>query len=90
MDVIVQLSPDVARAFQEHSPPPAEAREILDAMQRAGAALEPLHPASGDPQLDTYFRVSVPDQAAAQSVLDALKGKNAVKAAYLKPPEGPP
>jgi len=89
MDVIVQLSPDTARALQGHAPSTTETEEIRRSLQQIGVDLLPLHPESGDPTLDTYFYVRVPDEGAARRVLDAVRSRKAVTAAYLKPPEGP-
>ncbi|HYR85179.1 MAG TPA: hypothetical protein VE422_13935 [Terriglobia bacterium] len=90
MDVIVQLSRDAARVLQKRGPSTTETEEVRRVLQEIGVDLQPLHPESGDPTLDTYFYVRVPDEAAARRVLDAVRSCRAVTAAYLKPPEGPP
>jgi hypothetical protein len=90
VDVVVQLSPEAASVLQGGSSPTAETQEITAAMRNIGVYLRPLHPLSGDPVLDTYFWVRAPEETTARGVVEALQRCKAVKAAYIKPPEGPP
>jgi hypothetical protein len=80
IDVIVKLAPA----------PPDAARRSLEACARAaGAPLAPLHGATSDPELASYFVAS-----AAPDIADALAARlrscPGVEAAYAKPVGAPP
>lgn len=87
MQVTVKVSEGVARALHQRSPPTAESEELLRIIETFGLALEPMHRDTDDPNLQSYFIVEVPGHATAQRVIDRLRQSEAVKAAYVKPPD---
>src|SRR5215510_5737871 len=66
MQVVIQVSPDIARALHQRSPPIGESETLLRTIETFGLKLEPMHPDTNDPDLQSYFRVEVKDQATAQ------------------------
>lgn len=87
MQVIVQVSADVARALHRGGPPTANSEALLRMMETLGLTLQPMHPATHDPYLQSYLTVEVPDDATAQQVIDRLQQAATVEAAYVKPPD---
>ncbi len=87
MQVTVQVSADVARALHQQGPPTAESEAPLRLIETFGLTLEPMHPDTDDPNLQSYFTVEVLDHATAQRVIDRLRQSEAVEAAYVKPPD---
>jgi hypothetical protein len=87
MQVTVQVSAGVARALHQRGPPTAESEELLRIIETFGLALEPMHRGTDDPNLQSYFTVEVLDHATAQRVINRLQQLEAVKAAYVKPPD---
>jgi hypothetical protein len=87
MRITVQVSANVARALHQRGPPTAESEELLRIIETFGLALEPMHRDTDDPNLQSYFIVEVPDHATAQRVINRLQQLEAVKAAYVKPPD---
>jgi hypothetical protein len=85
MQVVVQVSANVARALNQRGPPTAEAEALSKAIETFGLTMEPMHRTTDDPNLQKYFIVEVPGQAAAQRVMDRLQQSEAVEAAYVKP-----
>ena len=90
MHVIVQVSADAAHALHQRGPPTAELRELLKMVEELGTLLKPVHPGAEDPLLAPYFVVEVSDATMAEQVTARLRQFKTVKAAYLKPPDGPP
>jgi hypothetical protein len=87
MQVTVQVSADVARALHQLGPPTAESEGLLMMTETLGLTLKRMHPDTDDPNLQSYFIVEVPDHATAQHVMNRLQHSEAVKAAYVKPPD---
>ena len=87
IQVIVQVSAGVGRALHQGGPPTAESAELLKIIETFGLKLEPMHRDTDDPNFQSYFIVEVPDHATAQRVMDRLQQSEAVKAAYVKPPD---
>lgn len=87
MQITVQVSADAARALHQRSPPTAESEVLLRIIETFGLALEPMHLDTNDPSLQSYFTVEVEDHATAQRVINGLQQLEAVKAAYVKPPD---
>jgi hypothetical protein len=87
MQVTVQVSADVARALHQRRPPNAESEELLRIIKTFGIGLEPMHRDTDDPTLQSYFTVEVVDPATAQSLMNRLQQLEAIKAAYVKPPD---
>jgi hypothetical protein len=90
LQVIVMVSTRVARALQAREPQVAEALQLQRITEMTGAALEPLHPGSQDPELARYFQIDVPDAEMAQRVTELLRQSPLVDAAYMKPPDEKP
>jgi hypothetical protein len=87
MKIVVQVSADVARALHQRGPPTADSQELLRIIETFGLALEPVHRDTDDPNLQSYFTVEVLDHATAQRVMNRFQQSEAVKAAYVKPPD---
>lgn len=87
MQVTVQVSTDVARALHQRGPPTAGSEALLRMIESFGFMLEPMHHDTDDPILRNYFIVEVTDYGTAQRVMDRLQHSEAVKAAYIKPPD---
>jgi hypothetical protein len=87
MQVTVKVSADVARSLHRRSPPTTDSAELLRIVETFGGTLEPMHPATADPNLMSYFIVEVPDAETAQRVINRLRQSKAIEAAYLKPPD---
>ena len=87
MQVIIQVSPDLASALHKRVSPTIESKELLSFIQASGLTLKPMHPDTEDLTLLNYFVVEVPDQATAQRVVEHLQQFAGVEAAYVKPPD---
>ena len=90
MQVIVQVSANVARAIHQRSPLTGESEKLLRIIKTFGLMLEPMHHDTDDPTLQSYFIVEVPDHATAQRLIDHLEEAEVVEAAYLQPVYGLP
>ena len=90
MQVIIQVSADVAGALHQKSPSTVESQAIVGALEEAGLILEPMHPNTDDPTLQSFFIVEVHDQETAQQVIDRLQSLDGIEAAYVKPPDEMP
>ena len=90
MQVIVQLKPNAALAFQhdmaEHTQSP-ELRQLQRTAQKLGVELRPMHPGTTDPLLAPFFVIETSDEAAARHIVNSLIRLKVVEAAYLKPPD---
>lgn len=87
--VVVQLSPDVARAIHEGDS--SDAAETLQALlDDMNVAMNPMHPNTRDPLLIPYFTVDVSDRAKAEQVVAELNELPFVEGAYIKPPDALP
>ena len=87
MQVVIQVSPDIARALHQRSPPIGESETLLRTIETFGLKLEPMHPDTNDPDLQSYFKVEVKDQATAQRLIEQLQKLAGIEAAYVKPPD---
>ncbi len=87
MQITVQVSADVARALNQQGTPNADSQALLRTIETLGLTLKPMHPDTDDPNLQNYFTVEVQDAATAQRVADQLRQSDAIKAAYVKPPD---
>ena len=85
--VIVGLRDDEAMAA--HRGDAAAASDVSALLRSAGAALQPLHPGTTDPELRAWFYADV-DEANAARVVAACLELPVVTAAYVKPEESPP
>ncbi len=89
IQVIVIVSPDVAFALHHPDPPTGESRALLETLlqtvEDSALTLQPMHPGTSDPALQTYFIVETPDAVTAQQIIDRLLPLETVMAAYVKP-----
>jgi hypothetical protein len=58
-------------------------------LQRFGVALIPLHPNATDPTLASWFVLSDTPPGRAEEIAAALRGLDAVEAAYVQPRPAP-
>ncbi len=87
IQVIIQVSTDVARILHQRGAPTTESKELFRITEELGVLLKPMHPGAEDPLLNQYFLVEVPDSATAERVIAHLRRSKAIEAAYLKPPD---
>jgi hypothetical protein len=85
MQVTVKIRPQYSEALHDVAAAGPAIGELLQIVEERGLSLEPEHPGETDPLLTPYFRVEVPDEAAAEDVSAALRTSEAVEAAYVKP-----
>ncbi len=87
-DVVVRLRSDVARAWRGGTEVPS-ATQLQEVLSRFQTVLQPQHPGSADPQLESFFTAAAetPDQAGRLAA--ALIELDAVDAAYVQPPPTP-
>ncbi len=86
MKVTVKVSADVARILHKRGPPTADSEELVRTVERFDFTLVPMHRATGDPNLQRYFIVEVPDIATAQRLIDSLLQLKTIEGAYVTPP----
>lgn len=86
MEVVVQVSPDVAPAVRGGTPSTEPSREIFDAAAELGVVLDPMDPGSAESPLADYFVVMVADPDLAQDIATRFQRCQAIEAAYVKPP----
>lgn len=87
IQVVIIVSEDVAGPLQQRGLSTTKSQELLMIAEELGVLLEPMHPGSDDPLLAPYFMAEVPDSAKAERVITHFRKSDAIKAAYLKPPD---
>ena len=90
MQVTVHLTPEIAREFKQGVTNSPAASDIVDATNRLGVTLRPLHPGSTDPALESIFIVNAKDGEHAKTVVSELQACPGIEAAYVKPPPAMP
>lgn len=90
MQATVQVTDDVARALHGRAPATHESDELLRQLESMGLTLEPMHAHTGDPELQTFFTVQLPDDGTGEDVMRHLREFAAIEAAYVKPPDDLP
>ena len=90
MQVTIQTSAAVARPLHNRGSPTSESAAILRTIEAMGLTLEPMHPGTKDPILQSFFIVEVPNQEIAQQLIDRLQQLEGIGAAYVKPPDEMP
>ena len=90
VQVIVQVSDDVARVLHKRSPPTAKSEDLLKRIESFGLVLEPMHRNTEDLNLQSYFIVEALDESTAQNVINSLQQSESVEAAYMAPAHGLP
>jgi len=89
MVVTVQVEPATARALHSNDSTGA-AGELLAIGRQYGFRLEPMHPGSAHPELQSFFIADIADPEKAEELSEKLRQHQAVLAAYIKPAEGLP
>jgi len=79
--ITVQLTSGATRRVRGGSLPTA-GRAVLSWLDHP---LQPMHPGTTDPVLESFFMVDVADSDEAGRVLNRLRNDSAVQAAYVKP-----
>ncbi|MFC1982526.1 hypothetical protein ACFLV5_01890 [Chloroflexota bacterium] len=87
MQVIVQVSSDLAGALRHQTQPTAASEQISRIVKTYGRTLEPMHTNTDSLNLQSYFTIEVPDNATAQSIISHLQQATGIEAAYVKPPD---
>lgn len=89
MEVVVQVSPDTARALGRLASPTQESNEVTALARRLGGELEQTHPGIDDASLMTFFRYEVPDRTTGERAAQQFLACKGVVSAYWKPSEEP-
>ena len=90
MDVIVQVSPELAAALRRSPVVGGPAAEVIAAAGALGASLRPVHPETRAPELARHFVLDAPTLAAGREVAARLRALPGVEGAYVKPPDAQP
>lgn len=85
MEVMVRLSPKAAAARRRGDDAP-----LQRALAAHRAAIEPLDPGAGDPEMSRYFVVSAAESADVERLLADLRVIDGVESAYRQPAAGLP
>ena len=85
MEIVVQVSANMAQALHQLEPGTPESDALVDMMETFNLTLEPMHRGVDDPTLQSYFVVEAPDSNTAQCVIDRLQQTDGIEAAYIKP-----
>jgi hypothetical protein len=65
----------------------ANAKKIIDAVQKLKGKIKPLHPGIDDSTLASYFIVEIANSADSKEAITALNQLPGITAAYVKPKE---
>jgi len=84
VQITVQTKPGTAQVLRGREKPSTEVLDLRERLDEFGVTLEPVHPPTDDPLLDTYFTVDAPEEKLSQ-ILKILTDNPIVDAAYLKP-----
>jgi hypothetical protein len=87
-DIVVRLLADAAGALRG-GVQDANVTELETVLTRFGAELRQQHPGIADPQLQSYFTISVESAEQADRIAAALRNLDAVDAAYIQPRPSP-
>lgn len=90
MRVSIKLDPQAASELHGDAATTARTGRIVETARRHGAALQPMHPGTNDPELRSYFFADVGDAAKAEKLATALREHDSVEGAYVKPPDALP
>lgn len=90
MYLTISLTESAARALRHLSASTPASSEILAVAQALGVTLEPMHPATSEPELIGDFIVTGFSPGEAESVRETLLGCSEVLGAYSKPPAEEP
>lgn len=85
MRIIVQVTPQVARAIHRGKPIKEVCPEVSAVAERLSTSIKPLHPGDADETAASYFTLEVPDRATADQIVERLKSCRDVRAAFWKP-----
>ena len=90
MRVSIKLNSQTASELHGEAATSKRTRALVKTARTYGAALQPMHPGTDDPELRSYFFVDVDEEASAEEVAEALREHEAVEGAYIKPPDALP
>jgi hypothetical protein len=88
--ITVKVAKDIVSAIQKKRSNGNLADQILDAEQKFGVALKPLHDDVNNIDLSTYFVIDVSNSSKAQDILTHLRRCKGIEAAYIKPHDSLP
>lgn len=88
--VVVQVVPEAVQPLRRNDFLSPEIRELGQLLGEFNVTLRPTHSETRDPDLSTWFETDAPDVSTAQRIATTLSRNDAVKAAYVKPPEEAP
>jgi hypothetical protein len=89
MRISIKLNAQAASELNGHAQTAESTRSLIETARQHGAALQPMHAGTTDPELGTYFYADVDDEKAG-SLTEALRAHEAVEGAYVKPPDALP
>ncbi len=89
-EVVVRLRPETARVFHGKAADAPGARQLKATLSQLGAELQPQHPGTSDPELQSYFTISGLPTSQADRVSAQLRKLEGVEAAYVQPSPAPP
>jgi hypothetical protein len=89
MRISIKSTPKAAAEILGESQESKETRSVVAAVQRAGAALQPMHPGTDDDELLSYFYADVDDERV-EELLKSMEKSDAIEGAYIKPPDALP
>jgi hypothetical protein len=84
VDVVVQVTPEVAQALREERSSP-ELDALRAAAREVGMALDAQHPGIQDVDLSRFLSGAAPDRVAAQEAASRLRRVAGVSSAYVVP-----
>jgi len=90
MRVSIKLDSQTASELHGDAAATARSGSLVETARRHGAALQPMHPGTSDPELRTYFFAETGDAAKAETLATALRKHESVEGAYVKPPDALP
>lgn len=90
MQITVHLTHEVAESFRKLGTDCPAAKSLRAQLVKVKASINPLHESTDDPELFKHFYLVVKNKAEAGHIIEELMQQPGVKAAYVKPPEGPP
>jgi len=90
MRVSIKLDSQAAGELHRGAPATQRTRAVVQTVRKHGAAIQPMHPGTDDPELRSYFFADVDEDAAAEELARALRDHEAVEGAYTKPPDALP
>ncbi len=88
-EIVVRLRVDVAGALHAGAADAPGIAGLAGVLKRFAVELKPQHPRATDAELKSYFSVPNVPIEEAERIASALRGIEAVEAAYVQPPVSP-